>query len=160
MILYHYGPDGIYTRTSQSRLDAKATQYYGEPRYLIPANCTTVAPPDYDPETHLARWSNGQWQVELLPVPDPADPEAPPVDPLTLPISPRQIRLALAMNNLLAATEAALDDLSEPQKSLAKIEWEYATEFRRDNVLLGQIGSATGLTKEQIDAMWAEAVTL
>lgn len=84
----------------------------------------------------------------------------PPVPPLPAPLSARQIRLALAMNGLLANVDSAIATLPEPNRTLAKIEWEYATQFKRDNPMLLQIGAAIGLSAEQIDQMWQHGLAL
>lgn len=160
MILYHYDPNGVFVGSGEAPLDRRATAHYGELRYLIPVNSTTVAPPEFDAETELVRWSGGEWTVELRPVPDPEDPEGPPVDPLTLSLSPRQIRLMLASEGLLTQAETILEGLEEPQRTAALIEWQYATEFKRDHPLLLQVAQALELSDTQIDDMWAQAVNL
>jgi hypothetical protein len=43
---------------------------------------------------------------------------------------------------------------------VAKIEWEYASQFERDHHLIEQVGASLGLTPEQIDTMWGQALTL
>lgn len=83
-----------------------------------------------------------------------------PVPPVLAPLSPRQIRLVLAAQGLLATAEAALDALEEPVRSQALIEWEYATEFQRDNPLLLQVADALDLTDEQIDTLWLAGMAL
>jgi len=76
-------------------------------------------------------------------------------------ISPRQLRLALILSNVsLAQIESALDQLEEPTKSLAKIEWEYATTFERNKPLVQQVGLMLGWTSEQLDNLWLFGSTL
>ncbi|TXG95719.1 MAG: hypothetical protein E6R08_11020 [Nevskiaceae bacterium] len=81
--------------------------------------------------------------------------EPPGLTPL-LPLSARQIRLALAQASLLDQVEAAI--AAAPQAD--RIEWEYATTYGRDHPLIAAIGQTLGLTESQIDEMWRQAETL
>lgn len=75
-------------------------------------------------------------------------------------ISPRQARLVLLAAGLLAAVEAAIAAMPVPEGDAARIEWEYATEIRRDSALLAALGPQLGLTNEQIDQMFIQAIAL
>lgn len=76
-------------------------------------------------------------------------------------IRSRQLRLALVYSEFsLDNISQAIEQLEEPQKSVAKIEWEYATSFDRDNQLLISLGYMLGLTEEQIDNLFILADTL
>lgn len=75
--------------------------------------------------------------------------------------TPRQMRTALVMSGIpLANIEAMLDSLEEPNKSIAKIAWEYSTEFLRDNELMDQLYPNLGLSSEDVDNLFSLAVTL
>lgn len=78
------------------------------------------------------------------------------------PLTSRQLRLGLVANGIsLSSVEAAIDAIEdETEREMARIEWEYATTFERSHPLIEQVGSALGLTPEQIDDMWAEAAAL
>lgn len=78
------------------------------------------------------------------------------------PLTARQLRLGLVLNGIsLSSVEAAIDAIEdETEREVARIEWEYATLYERSHPLIDRIGAARGLTPEQIDAMWAEAVAL
>lgn len=84
------------------------------------------------------------------------------VDPATLPptvprsITPRQCRIILAQQGLLASVEATIAGMDEP----TRITWEYALEFRRDDPLLNALGVQLGLTSEQIDQFFIAAAQL
>jgi len=70
-------------------------------------------------------------------------------------ITPRQLRLALVLAGVdLANIDLAIDSLPEPEKTLTKIEWEYAIDFERANPMVAALGAALGLTVGQIDAIW------
>ncbi|WP_244562451.1 hypothetical protein [Ensifer aridi] len=77
-------------------------------------------------------------------------------------LSARQFRLGLVQSGLSPAqVTAAIETMPEGfDKETAKIEWEYATTFNRLHPLIATVGTALGLTDEQIDAMWTAAVNL
>lgn len=75
-------------------------------------------------------------------------------------VTPRQMRTALAIYGVLTAVEAALDSLSEPTKTLAKIEWDYSIAFQRNRPLVAQVGQMLGWSDAQLDALWIFAAGL
>lgn len=76
-------------------------------------------------------------------------------------VTMRQARLALAMAGKLALIEAAMDQIpDETQKQVAKIEWEYATEIKRDWPLVISLQPLLGMTDEDIDNLFIFANTL
>ena len=77
-------------------------------------------------------------------------------------LTSRQLRLGLVLHDIsLSSVEAAIDAIEdETDREVARIEWEYATTFERSHPLVNQVGTALGLTPEQIDAMWTEAAAL
>ena len=87
---------------------------------------------------------------------------APPVVPTVVPqaVTMRQARLALLGAGLLSSVDAAIDAMSEPTRSAARIEWEYSNELQRANPLVLALGPALNLTSEQIDAMFIAASAL
>ena len=95
--------------------------------------------------------------------PEPADPTSPTkVDRVT----PRQARIALAIQpdsehgTLLGRVQAALNTLPEPQKTIANISWEFATEILRTDPLVSQLTAALGMTEVQVDELFAQASKL
>ena len=70
--------------------------------------------------------------------------------------TPRQARLALAHAGLLDSVEAWVAD----QGPATKIEWEYASEIRRTIGLVTSAASYLGMDEDQIDKLFAYAVTL
>jgi hypothetical protein len=85
------------------------------------------------------------------------------VPPAPLPpksVSMRQARLALLNAGLLAAVESAVAGMEGGTGAAAKIEWEYATEIRRDNPLFESLSAQLGLTAAQIDQLFTMAATL
>lgn len=78
-------------------------------------------------------------------------------NPVPRAVSMRQARLALLGDSLLDGVSTAIAALPEPDKSTAAIEWEYATEVRRDSALLATLCTAMGITDEQIDDLFLKA---
>jgi len=89
-------------------------------------------------------------------------PAADDVQPIAPPLTARQLRLGLVTNGFsLDQVEAAIAAIEDPQqRAVASIEWEYASQFERSHPLIAQVGAALGLTAEQIDQMWIEALGL
>ena len=75
-------------------------------------------------------------------------------------VTMRQARLALLGAGLLSGIDAAINSLSEPDKSAAKIEWEYAAVVQRDSGLVPAMAAALGMTEAQIDQLFITASTL
>ncbi len=76
------------------------------------------------------------------------------------PVSMRQARLALLAAGVLGDVAPALAALPSPHRDAAEIEWEYASEVHRDAPLIAALGSALGLTEDQIDDLFAAAAML
>ena len=76
-------------------------------------------------------------------------------EPIPQSITPRQARLKLLEVSLLDELEAVITTNRAWQ-----IEWEYATEVKRDSPLIEAIATQAGLTSEQIDQMFKDASVL
>lgn len=87
---------------------------------------------------------------------DPTPPPEPGPTPAPKSITPRQCRLLLLQQGLLAQVETTIASMDEA----TRIAWEYALEFQRDDPLLNQLGVNLGLTSEQIDQFFIEAAKL
>ena len=78
------------------------------------------------------------------------------------PLSASQVRLGLLANGITTAmvdaSIAAIED--EAEKEAARIKWEYAASIGRNEPLVAAIGASLGLTDEQIDAMWQQALAM
>lgn len=72
------------------------------------------------------------------------------------PVTPRQARLALSAAGLLDTVNAAITQAG----GATLITWEYATQIRRDDPLITQLGATLGLTTAQIDALFTQAYGL
>ena len=78
------------------------------------------------------------------------------------PLTRRQFRLALAMNGYdLSQVEALIDQIPDPmQRQIALIEWQDATTFERLNTSLLAMANLMGLSTEQVNMLWQQALTL
>jgi hypothetical protein len=80
--------------------------------------------------------------------------------PIPTAVTMRQARLALLAAGLLPSVDTTIAALPEPQKSAAKIEWEYSQEVQRHNGFVSVLAPALGLSDEQIDALFVAAGAL
>jgi hypothetical protein len=76
MQVYQYDVAGIYIGTEVADPSPLETG-----KYLIPARCTTVAPPDEIPEGKAARWNGAAWSIVNAPT---STQSADPVDKLRI----------------------------------------------------------------------------
>lgn len=84
-------------------------------------------------------------------------PPAPPPEPVPEAVTARQARLALLGAGKLAHIETALAQIPGVQGEAARIEWEYATDVRRDSPLIGALAPLLGFTVEQVDDLFRAA---
>lgn len=75
-------------------------------------------------------------------------------------ISMRQARLALLRAGLLEVVDAAIAAQSGVDGEAARIEWEYATDVRRDSALVQMLAPVIGLSAEQVDALFVTGAGL
>ena len=72
-------------------------------------------------------------------------------------VTMRQARLALLQEGLLATIESAIQNGTD---EAMKIEWEYATEVRRDWASLVTLTESLGMTSAELDSLFTIASTL
>lgn len=72
-------------------------------------------------------------------------------------VTMRQARLALLSSGLLTLVNTAVAGMSGIAGDAARIEWEYASEIRRDSTLVLGLSSTLGLTVEQLDELFLVA---
>jgi len=75
-------------------------------------------------------------------------------------VSPRQARLALNAAGLLANVETAIEAMSDPEKTVVRLEWEYATQIERTSAWVVSMGTALGLTELELDQLFISAAGL
>ena len=81
-------------------------------------------------------------------------------EPVPAAITPRQLRLALLQRGLLANVETAVNALPEPQRTGAKIEWEYSSQFLRTHPMVEAIAGALKLSPTSLDAIFIDGSVL
>lgn len=82
---------------------------------------------------------------------------APIPEPIPTTVSMRQARLALLQIGKLADVATVIDSLPEPQKSAARIEWEYALDVARTWPTLLALAPLLELDDAALDALFVEA---
>jgi hypothetical protein len=75
-------------------------------------------------------------------------------------VSMRQARLALLGAGVLAQIDAAIAAMPGVEGEAARIEWEYATEVRRDSQLVAGMAAALALDDATLDTLFATAAGL
>ena len=75
-------------------------------------------------------------------------------------ISMRQCRLMLSNEGLLDDVEAILMNLPGKEGRNARIEWEYATEVRKDNPIFVLVLNQLGLAQDYVDRLFERAKRL
>jgi hypothetical protein len=120
-----------------------------------PIGWTRSAPPELQPGEYARfsgkdGWSIFDYYPEIIPPPD----------PIPQSVTMRQARLALLQQGLLAQVDTVIDQLPEPDKSAAKIEWEYSQTVERDRTLIQALAPGLGLSDEDLDNLFKLAVTL
>ena len=75
-------------------------------------------------------------------------------------VTMRQARLSLLSAGKLADVTSAIEAMSEPQKSTAKIEWEYSSTVDRNGSLITILAPVLGLSDADVDALFIHAATL
>lgn len=109
--------------------------------------CIPADPANTDYATYLA-WVAAGNQPE---------PAAPIVVPVPTVVSMRQARLALLAAGLLTQVNDAVAGMPGVDGEAARIEWEYATEVRRDSALVASMAGALALDAPALDALFSDA---
>lgn len=84
------------------------------------------------------------------------------------PVTNQQLRTALVMisyqqnkpNIHPDAIRAFIEQLPEPNRSLALQQWEYSNEMLRNNPMVNSLAGALGLSSSDLDGIWLYAATL
>ena len=105
--------------------------------------------------TMVDSWAQQADQVAPPPPPPPG-----PINGVPQAVTKRQGRQALVLAGKLSLVQQAIDALPEPQRTLMQIEWDDSTEFHRQRPSLIQLGTAIGLTSQDIDNLFIQAAAL
>jgi hypothetical protein len=119
----------------------------------IPARSTMIAPTEIA-AGKVAIFTGSGWVESDLPE---VFPQA-----VTVPssITMRQARLQLHAIGKLAAVQEAINQLPEPPKTEAQIEWDYAAVVERASPFVALLTPALGLSDEDMDDLFREAAKL
>lgn len=119
----------------------------------LPPYSTMIEPPEVA-EGKVAMFTGSGW-VESDP------PEVlPPAVPVPASITMRQARLQLHAIGKLAAVQDAINQLPEPPKTSAQIEWDYAAVVERASPFVALLTPALGLSDEEMDELFIQASKL
>lgn len=89
------------------------------------------------------------------------NPPQPPIEETLPPLTRRQFKLALLENGLLEQVDVEIAAISDPvTKQRIQIEYAESTTFERLSPAVIYMCSMLGLTDEQINTMWQQALTL
>ena len=81
------------------------------------------------------------------------------LNPVPQSVTMRQARLALLDLDLLSSIDEAINAMPEPDKTKAKIEWEYAAVVERNSDWVSDLGQQLGLSDVQVDDLFRLATT-
>jgi len=104
------------------------------------------------PEGKFAKLNGSKWDI--------IDEIYRPEPPIPSVVSMAQARQALHQAGLLETVETTIDSLPEPDRTKARIDWEYRLEVERDWPWVVQLTSAMGMADEQVDQLFILAGTL
>ncbi len=138
------------------------------PDFLVELEIEKLPDPAYDPATQtlenrsFADLTNFKWINETYVrnlTQDEINQRLPqPPDTCT----PRQLRIALIQTGISPSTiDSQIDAISDPiQKEIARAEWEYALEIKKQHPLVSMMAVNLNLTDQQVNDIFSLAVTL
>lgn len=104
-------------------------------------------------ETQL-HYVNGIFSFDYKPVERPAEE---PIKRVPNSITMRQTKLTLLAKGLLTVVENAIAEMND---EATRIEWEYATNVERTNVLVNSLCTLLGMSDDEIDEFFIYGSTL
>ncbi|MCP4184238.1 MAG: hypothetical protein GY761_13140 [Hyphomicrobiales bacterium] len=86
-------------------------------------------------------------------------PEPEPVDPLALSITRMQFKAILRINDLFDAVKTAIEAIPNANtKAVVLSKFEENDRYNRDDPLFTTLGATLGISSDEIDAMWLQAL--
>lgn len=173
---HHYDRDGVYTASTALDLDVR------DGSHMPPPFGATLQEPPTLSANQTAVFAGGAWTVVAdwrgftywLPDGTKTVVEqvgtVPPTGALTIePVLPtpdavvvtaRQARLALLSAGKLTLVNATINSLPSPQREAAQIEWEFASEIRKDSPMITLLAPLVGLSPSNVTTLFNTAATL
>lgn len=112
----------------------------------VPVYHTLFRQPDDGPQGFLARGGVIETYIEPpAPIPD---------------LEPWRFFAMLDLSGKRPTLEAFIDGLPEPEKTVARNQFEKSLVFRRGNDLVLAAQQAMSMTDEQLDTLWSQALML
>lgn len=113
---------------------------------------TTRTPVIDIPDGYYAVWTGTAWQLTDV-TPPPIVLKFPDVQAVSM----RQARRILFQYDMLSQIDIYISSLPSPDKELAQIDWQFATEVKKNASLVKQIASVMNITPDTIDKLFYEA---
>lgn len=111
-IAYGYDLNGYFTEVVKCQLDPVATRYYGEERYLLPAQATYKAPLP-DKEGYKVKFVDSDWVYEEIPTP-PEPPAPTPEEIIQAEIDELKSQLSATDYKIIKCSEYSLNGQELP----------------------------------------------
>lgn len=126
----------------------------------IPLGTTRTPPPDII-DGYYCKWTGRGWELTTIP-PSSTQQVDPPIDgtylrSLVEVVTMRQARRILFQYGYLNQINNYIQNLPQPDRDLAMIDWEYATEVKKTSSLVEQIAAELSLDKQTLDDLFYEA---
>jgi hypothetical protein len=143
MIVYRISENGYFNGTEEYPDDAGIP--FGSTRTEVP----------FIPEGSYAIWTGTGWNI--TDTPPPGQQITAPAVPDVASVSMRQIRRILFQYDMLSQVEIYISSLQSPDKELAQIDWEYATQVSKESEFLQQVFTQLNTDQQTIDRLFYEA---
>lgn len=101
--------------------------------------------PAYDPATQNCDWVNGQWVVSEIVVPVPQE------------VAMWALREAVMRDGKLVDVDYAINELPEPDKSIARNRWDFKPSIKRYDAIISRLQSVLGWSDSYVDGLYKSA---
>ena len=147
--------EGYFINTTQKLVGLDAYEVFPETPYRVVSGATTYS----------YKFSNGQQARELLNYNSEDDTYHPefeaPLPAVPAEVTRRQALTVIKLAGLKGAIDAAIESITDDsQRIAAETYWQESLHFERDNPLLNSLAEGVGITQEQLNNMFRQAVTL
>lgn len=126
--------------------------------WLMPRN-TVEAEEPIIPEGMCAKWNGSSFDIVELPKKQNENFNTVELIKPSV-VSMRQARKALFNAGKYSTIDDAINNLPEPQRTEAKIDWEYAQTVERSSSLVLQLSEMLGMTASEVDDLFLAASKL